>query len=159
MKTAKLTQFPVLISIYLRSFIIFSYHLRLGLHNGLFNIGLPARILKALLPSSILAIWPIHSNLLDLIILTIVGEQYKLWSSHYTIPWRYSPLRLRATPNYWHHFHSFTEIDCRSSDQFMGEVSSSPAFNVFLNRDYRYRSVATQTPLLFHTLIANSFPR
>ena len=33
-----------------------------------------------LLSSSILATWPVHLNLLDLITLTILGEQCKLWS-------------------------------------------------------------------------------
>ena len=37
--------------------------------------------MKALLPSSILATWPAHLSLLDLITLTILGERYKLWSS------------------------------------------------------------------------------
>ena len=36
------------------------------------------KILKALLPSSILATCPTHLNLLDVITLTIVGERYKL---------------------------------------------------------------------------------
>ena len=49
--------------------LIFSSHLRLGLPNGLFTLGLPIKILKALLPSSILATWLAHLNLLDLIIL------------------------------------------------------------------------------------------
>ena len=35
--------------------------------------GLPVKILKALLPSSILATCPAHLNLLDLITLTILG--------------------------------------------------------------------------------------
>ena len=38
-------------------------------------------MLKALLPSSILATCPAHLNLVDLITLTILGERYKLWSS------------------------------------------------------------------------------
>ena len=40
--------------------------------------GLPVKILKALLASFILATWPAHLSLLDLITLTILGERYKL---------------------------------------------------------------------------------
>ena len=47
-------------------------------HSHLFPVGLPVKILKALLPSSILATCPAHLNLLDLITLTILGERYKL---------------------------------------------------------------------------------
>ena len=42
------------------------------------SVGLPVKILKALLPSSILATCPAHLNLLDLITLTKLGERYKL---------------------------------------------------------------------------------
>ena len=52
--------------------------LRQGLPKGFFSVGLPVKILKALLPSSILATCPAHLNLLDLITLTILGERYKL---------------------------------------------------------------------------------
>ena len=45
-----------------------------------FPLGLPVKILKALLPSSIVATCPAHLNLLDLITLTILGERYKLRS-------------------------------------------------------------------------------
>jgi hypothetical protein len=48
-----------------------SSHLRLGLPKGLFPVGLPVKILKALLPSYILATCSAHLNLLDLITLTI----------------------------------------------------------------------------------------
>ena len=75
------TQSLVLIPIYLKSILILSSHLYLDLSNGPLPVGLPVIILKALLPSSILATWPAHLNLLDLIILTILGERYKLWSS------------------------------------------------------------------------------
>ena len=44
-------------------------------------VGVPVKILKAFLPSSILATWSAHLNLLDLITLIILGERYKLWSS------------------------------------------------------------------------------
>ena len=64
----------------LRSILILSAHLCLGLPKGHFPVGLPVKILKALVPSSILATWPAHLNLPDLI-LSILGEGYKLWSS------------------------------------------------------------------------------
>ena len=52
--------------IFLRSFIILSSHLRLGLLKSLFPVGVPVKVLKALLPSSILATWHAHLNHLDL---------------------------------------------------------------------------------------------
>jgi hypothetical protein len=48
-----------------------SSHLRLGLPKGLFPVGLPDKISKAPLPSSILATWSSHLNILDLIALII----------------------------------------------------------------------------------------
>ena len=77
---AESTQIPGLIPIFSRSIQILSSHLRLDLPKDLFPVGLPVRILKALLLSSILATCPAHLNLLDLITLTILGERYKLWS-------------------------------------------------------------------------------
>ena len=70
---------PILgIDIYLKSILIFS-HLRLGLTKGFFPVGLPVKILKALLPSSILATLPAKIILLVLIItLSILGVRYKL---------------------------------------------------------------------------------
>ena len=75
------TQFLALIPIYLRLILILSSHPCLGLPKGLFPVGLPVKILKTLLPSSIMATCPAHLNLLDLITLTILGECYKLWRS------------------------------------------------------------------------------
>ena len=51
----------------LRSIRILSSHLHLGLPKGVFPVGLAMRMLKALLPSSILATWPAHLNIKDLI--------------------------------------------------------------------------------------------
>ena len=70
-----------LIPISLRFILILSSHLCLGLPKGLFPADVPVKILKALLLSSILATWPAHLNLLDLISLTTLGEWYKLRSS------------------------------------------------------------------------------
>ena len=56
-----------LIPISSRSILILSFHLCLGLPKGLFPVGLPVKILKALLPFSILATCPAYLNLLDLI--------------------------------------------------------------------------------------------
>ena len=42
---------------------------------GIYPVGLSVKILKALLPPSILATSPTHLNFLDLITLTIVGER------------------------------------------------------------------------------------
>ena len=61
----------------------------------------PVRILKAFLPTFILARWPAHLNCLDLIIMTILGEQYKLWSSSL---WSFlpSPFSSLLVPNTRH---------------------------------------------------------
>jgi hypothetical protein len=57
--------------------ILFS-HLCLGLPKCLFPVDLPIKILKALLPSSIMTICPANLNLLYFITLAILGQQYKL---------------------------------------------------------------------------------
>ena len=57
---------------------LFKVHSNIVLPKGLFPVGLPIKILKALLPSSILATCPAHLNLLDLITLSTLGEWYRL---------------------------------------------------------------------------------
>ena len=115
---AESNKFLVLFPISLKSTLILSYHLRLGLPKGLFPVGLSVKILKAFLPSSfssILSTWPAHLNLLDLITLTILGEWYKLWSSSW---WSllYSPFAylLGSNENYSLYTHwaflCFTDI-------------------------------------------------
>jgi hypothetical protein len=53
----------------------------LGLPSGLFPSGFPTKILHAFLISSMRVTWPGHLILLDLIILILFGEAYKLRSS------------------------------------------------------------------------------
>ena len=77
---------------------LLSFHLCQGLPKDLFPVNLPVKIIKSLLPSSILATSTAHFNLLDLITLTILGERYKPWSS---LLWNllHSPFSSHLEPN------------------------------------------------------------
>ena len=70
-----------MIHISLRFILLLSFLLCLRLSSDLFPVALPAEILKAFMPSSILGTRAAHLNLLVLITLTIFGEQYKQRSS------------------------------------------------------------------------------
>src|SRR5215471_11719936 len=63
------------------SILILSSHLRLGLPNDLFPSGFPTNTLCIPLSSLIRATCPAHLILLDLTTCTILGEEYRTFSS------------------------------------------------------------------------------
>jgi hypothetical protein len=65
----------------LRSTLILSSHLHLGLPSGLTPSGFPIKILYAYLISPMRTTWLARFILLDFITLIMFGEAYKLWSS------------------------------------------------------------------------------
>jgi hypothetical protein len=74
----------------LSSNLVLSTHLRLRLPSGLFSSGFPTNILYAFLVSPIRATWPAHLILLVLIILIILGQEYKLCSSRINVNLNYA---------------------------------------------------------------------
>jgi hypothetical protein len=56
-------------------------HLHLDLTSGLFPSGFPTQNLYTPLPSTIRATYPAHPMVLDFITRTILGEEYRSWSS------------------------------------------------------------------------------
>ena len=72
---------PVHVPTSWRSIILLSTHLRLGLPSGLFPTGFPTKTLYTSLSSPTRATCPAHLILFDFITPTILGEEYKSFSS------------------------------------------------------------------------------
>jgi hypothetical protein len=72
---------PIHTTSYLRYILISSTQLRLDLPSGFFPSGFSTKILYAFLFYSMRATFPVHLILLDLIILIVLDEENKLWSS------------------------------------------------------------------------------
>jgi hypothetical protein len=75
---SELNQFLIFISISLRSILILISHLCLCLPKGIFPVGLPVKILQALLPFLHFGYMTCPFILLVLITLNILRERYKL---------------------------------------------------------------------------------
>jgi len=84
------------------SILILSSHICLCLQSGPFPPGFLTRILYAFLISSMCVVCPTHLILLDLIILIIFGEAYKLRSSLQPVLYRF----LDLINVYWQYEHA-----------------------------------------------------
>ena len=65
----------------LKSILVLSYHLRLGLPEGFFTSGFPTKTLYEFLNCSIRATCPAHLIRIDLRFLIMFGEEYNACSS------------------------------------------------------------------------------
>jgi len=92
---SQLNSVHTLIPSLLRPILMLSSHLRLDLPGGLFHSGFPSDILYMFLIPPMCAICSAHRVFPDFVILIVLGEDHKIWSSSFCNFFRLLLLPLR----------------------------------------------------------------
>ena len=132
----------------LRSILILSYHLCLGLPSGLFPSDFPTKTLYTPLLSPICATCPAHLILLDFITRTIVGEKYRSFSSS-LCSFLHSPVTLCLLgPNILLSTLFSNTLSLPSSLNVSDQVSNT--YNIFTHTQHKRQNYSPEETLPMH---------